>query len=217
MEDYVSLEPTAFERDAVSAAEPDDPSEDAPDDVTPAPDELISSETAPDDPVGGERAPDWTDEAGDDLLVARALQREHPQIDLRALLAQVIELRERQSTLARERQRAEFVRDLREQEDALRLSEPDFDLLEAISRYPAFRALILSGEPVERAFNYIDPERLRRASEQAIVERIRLRNARPQSIGAANASAQPIDPANMSEEELRRLDERVKRGERVTL
>jgi len=175
------------------------------------------NESASDIQDATEPAPDWTEEAGDDLLVARELHKAHPDADISGLLAQVIELRERQSTLERERQRAEFVRNLREQEDAIRADDPDFDLLSAISQSPALRALILSGEPLERALHYVDPERMRQKIEREIIERIRRRNARPQPMDAANARARPIDLDSMSEDELRRIDERVKRGERVTL
>jgi len=166
---------------------------------------------------GGEAGGDWSEAAGDDLLVARDLKKNHPEIDLRSLLAQVIELRERQSTIRQARQRAELVQSLRAQEDDIRRDDPGFDLTEAIRRSPAFRALILSGEPIERALNYIEPERLQGRIEAAILEKIRRRNERPQPIAAANARAQRIDPRYMSEEELRRIDERVKRGERIVL
>ena len=81
---------------------------------------------------------------------------------------------------------------------------------------PAFRALLLAGEPVDRALDYVRPERGARRAEAEAMDRIRRRNARPDPMARSGASAAP-DVSAMTEDELRRIDERVKRGERVVI
>ena len=53
--------------------------------------------------------------------------------------------------------------------------------------------------------------------EAEVLERLRMRNNRPEALRAGNSSAVHRDVSRMSEADLMRIDERVKRGERVVL
>ena len=165
----------------------------------------------------GAGASDWAEGAGEDLIAAREVQRINPDLDWPTILGHVTKWREGRTEFEMDRLRLEYVKSLREQEDAIREGEPEFDLSRAVGESPALRALILAGEPVARALEYAEPERAARRIEREVLERIRRRNARPEPIGAANGAEARFDPAGMTEGELRRLEERVRRGERVAL
>ena len=179
----------------------------------------------------------WEQEAGEDLILARELRRLHEGESTQEILAQLNEARDRQAAeqmnmppeelmalreqLTRRREqedaRHRFAQTLLRQEEALRRTQPDFDLAECIRRSPAFRALILAGEPVERAAAYLDPEAGRRLAEQQVAQRMRRRAGRPRSLSAPGPSRPQVTVDTMSEAELRRIDEKLKRGEHVRL
>ena len=179
----------------------------------------------------------WEEEAGEDLILARELRRLHEGESVQEILAQLNEARDRQAAerlnlepeelmalreqLMRRREqqdaRHRFAQALIAQEEAMRRMRPDFDLTECIRRSPAFRALILAGEPVERAAAYLDPEAGRRMAEQEVAQRMRRRASRPRSLSAPGPSRRQVTVDTMSEAELRRIDEKLKRGEHVRL
>lgn len=121
-------------------------------------------------------------------------QAQPPQPDRRALVAALIE-----------------------QEDRIRASEPDFDLYALLNESPPFRALILIGEPVEKALRYVRPEQEAQRAEAAVLERIRKRTLRPAGIDSRNRSAEPDPAERLDEDELRRIDALLKRGQKVYL
>ena len=131
--------------------------------------------------------------------------------ELMALREQLMRRREQQDA------RHRFAQTLIAQEEVMRRVKPDFDLTECIRRSPAFRALILAGEPVERAVAYLDPEAGRRLAEQEVAQRMRRRASRPRSLSAPGPSRRQVTVDTMSEAELRRIDEKLKRGEHVRL
>lgn len=179
----------------------------------------------------------WEEEAGEDLLLARELRRLHEGESAQEILAQLNEARDRQAaqrlnlppeelialrerlTRRREQQEARhrFAEALMRQEEEMRRIQPDFDLTQCIRSSPAFRALILAGEPVERAMGYLYPEAGRRLAEQQVAERMRRRAGRPHSLSAPGPRGRQATVDTMSEAELRRIDEKLKRGEHVRL
>ena len=99
--------------------------------------------------------------------------------------------------------------------------DPDFDLGQEMARNPMFGLMLAQGVEVERAYAFFHPEtaeaRLRKRVEAEVLERLRMRNNRPEALRAGNSSAVHRDVSRMSEADLMRIDERVKRGERVVL
>ncbi len=118
-------------------------------------------------------------------------------------------------------QRVAAVRRLMAEEEELRRSEPGFDLLQAVQQHPALRALLAAGEPLQRAWGYVRmDERMRdarRAGEEDVVRRIRERQALPEALAPGAAGEAGRDVARMSAQEIRRIDERLRRGEHVRL
>ncbi len=183
------------------------------------------------------RQQQWEQAAGEDLMLARALRRAHGGQDTQEILARLNAERDRQAAerlnmspeeltairdgLTRRRDqnkaRSEFARELMRQEAQVRSLRPDFDLAAAIEGSPAFRALILAGEPVARALAYLDPEGARREAEREVAERIRRRSRRAQPMNAAGRPARPLSIDTMTEAELRRIDDKLKRGEHVRI
>ncbi|NLG25501.1 MAG: hypothetical protein GX558_09105 [Clostridiales bacterium] len=185
----------------------------------------------------------WDSAAAEDLMLARELRRRYGDIDAGEALRALTNLRDRGAdaaeaadgapaepmpdaaaidearrhlaqTRARDEARAQFVRSLLKQEEAVRREHPDFDLARAIEQSPAFRALILAGEPVGRALDYLRPDEAMARAEQRVAERIRRRSLAPRPIVSANGRA-GAGVADMSDAQLRAIDEKLKRGERV--
>ena len=183
------------------------------------------------------RQSQWEQEAGEDLMLARELRRLHAGEDTAQILAHLNEARDRQAAcrlgmlpeelmqlreklLTRREQirsRHRFAQNLLQQEAKMRMTVPEFDLAEHVRCYPAFRALILVGEPVERALAYLNPEIGRKMAEQQIAQRMRRRAGRPKTLSAPGPSRRQITVDTMSEADLRRIDEKLKRGEHVRL
>ena len=112
--------------------------------------------------------------------------------ELMALRERLMRRREQQDA------RHRFAQTLIAQEEVMRRVKPDFDLTECIRRSPAFRALILAGEPVERAVAYLDPEAGRRLAEQEVAQRMRRRASRPRSLSAPGPSRRQVTVDTMS-------------------
>lgn len=180
----------------------------------------------------------WEQDAGEDLSLAREIRKIFAGEDAQTILERIARQQEpprlkqaqeqsaderqltqiRDELLAQKRARDErvaFARDLARQEAEIRLESEQFDLEQAMASSPAFRALVLSGEPVSRALDYIEPERRDQRVERALTERIRRRGLRPEGIGQANRPSVQAEDAQMSEEQLRAIDARLKRGEKV--
>ncbi len=115
-----------------------------------------------------------------------------------------------------ERQLA-FAKSLLEQEDAIRQTRPDFDLERMLREEGAFRALVLAGEPVERALQYIEPGEGAKRAEQEVLERIRRRATRPQAMGSVNRPGEVSAQERLNDDEISRIDAQLKRGHKVYL
>lgn len=107
-----------------------------------------------------------------------------------------------------------FARSLLQQEEALLEDYPDFQL-EAALNDGFVRMLVATGAPLKRVAEYIGMDaRLEQAKAQArseVIAGIRARSGRP----SPEAPGSPDAPQGMSDSEVRRIDERLKRGERV--
>ena len=183
------------------------------------------------------RQQQWEAAAGEDLLLARAIRSAHPGADTQEILSGLNRQRDEQAAQRlnmtseeleqlrdslrtrrdSERARSDFARELLRQEEDVRRNLPDFDLAGTISASPAFRALILAGEPVEKALAYLNPEQYARLAESRVAERIRKRCARAQPLSAAGRPHTPVTVDTMTEAELRRIDDKLKRGEHVKI
>lgn len=118
---------------------------------------------------------------------------------------------------ASQQRQLEFARHLLEQEDAIKKTRPDFDLEQMLREQSAFRALILAGEPVERAMAYVEPGEGVRKVEMEVVERIKRRGTRPQAMGSANRPPERSVEERLDDEEMGRIDAQLKRGHKVYL
>ena len=108
-------------------------------------------------------------------------------------------------------------RSLIAQEDEIRKTEPEFALQELMEASAAFRALVMAGERVAKALEYVQPERAQKRLEEEVLLRIRKRNLRPQGIGEQNKAPEPATEERLSESEMRRIDAQLKRGQKVYL
>lgn len=115
-------------------------------------------------------------------------------------------------------QHAAFLLGIAQQAEALSEKMP-FDLAREMEN-PVFAMLLATDAPLRDVMEYVHPElksqRLRADAEREVVERIRARNQRPAPLTRANASSQ-MDVAALTDEQIREIDRRVKRGERVVL
>ena len=127
---------------------------------------------------------------------------------------------EEEGLLPYEQERA-FLRRVQQGEQKVLAIDPDFDLGREMARNPMFGLMLAQGVEVERAYAFFHPEtaeaRLRKRVEAEVLERLRMRNNRPEALRAGNNSTVHRDVSRMSEADLMRIDQRVKRGERVVL
>lgn len=127
---------------------------------------------------------------------------------------------EQEGALPYEQERA-FLRRIQQGEQKVLAIDPDFDLGREMARNPMFGLMLAQGVEVERAYAFFHPEtaeaRLRKRVEAEVLERLRMRNNRPEALRAGNNSTVHRDVSRMSEADLMRIDQRVKRGERVVL
>jgi len=81
--------------------------------------------------------------------------------------------------------------------------------------------MVANGYDAKRVYEFFYPIRyrgnLKKTVEREVLDRIRLRNNRPQTISAANAALSVRDISRMSDEEIRAIDARIKRGEKVRI
>jgi hypothetical protein len=108
-----------------------------------------------------------------------------------------------------------------EAEGEIKREDPYFDMEQEIRRNPMFALMIANGYDPRRVYEFFYPIRargnLKKAVEREVMDRIRLRNRRPATMASPNAAMSIRDVARMSDEEIGRIDARVKRGERVRL
>jgi hypothetical protein len=115
--------------------------------------------------------------------------------------------------------------DLAAQGKALAQEYPEFDLMEEIRENPAFARMVAYGIPVSDAYEIAGQERLaerelsiRRDERRRVLEEIESRSvSMPPVDRTAGLSSPALDVTRMSEAELTRLAERVRRGERVVI
>lgn len=109
-----------------------------------------------------------------------------------------------------------FARSLMEQEQALGQQYPDFDLHQALSDH-FVRMLVAAGAPLERVAGYVCMDaRIQQAKQQArheVIEGIRARSNRPPT--EMPGTEQPA--SGLSDAQVRHIDARLKRGERVEI
>ncbi|MDL2225302.1 hypothetical protein LJC20_03720 [Eubacteriales bacterium OttesenSCG-928-M02] len=106
-------------------------------------------------------------------------------------------------------------------EQKIQENDPGFDMEKEFERNPMFALMLASGFDPQRVYSFFYPVEERRslkaAVEREVMDRIRLRNTRPVPMGSANTTGSQRDISRMTEEEIRDIDARVKRGERVRL
>lgn len=116
---------------------------------------------------------------------------------------------------------AEFLRGVQAGEMHIRKQDPGFDIALEMEHNPLFALMIAQGEDVKRVYDFFHPQesesRLRRSVEQEIIQRLRMRNNRPDALRSANAGKVSRDISGMSDNEIMEIDQRIKRGERVVL
>lgn len=114
-----------------------------------------------------------------------------------------------------------FLTEVIRAEEEIRKEDPYFDLGEELKRNPMFALMIANGYDAKRVYEFFYPIRhrgnLKKAVEREIMDRIRLRNTRPQTMGTANAAMSVRDISKLSDDEIRQIDARIKKGERVRL
>lgn len=115
------------------------------------------------------------------------------------------------------------MRQLHGQARELQKQYPGFDLTAELRRSPRFEALLLGGVDVRTAYQACHPEEClaaaaRRAEVQTL-EKVRSNRSRPSENGAGGT--QPVrlssDPSKWTREQMREVERRVQRGERITL
>lgn len=115
--------------------------------------------------------------------------------------------------------------DLAAQGNALAQEYPEFDLMEEIRENPAFARMVTCGMPVSDAYEIAGQQKLlerelsiRRDERRRVLEEIESRSVSlPPVDRTAGLSSPALDVTRMSEAELTRLAERVRRGERVVI
>ena len=114
-----------------------------------------------------------------------------------------------------------FLMSVVEAEEEIQREDPYFDMEQEIRRNPMFALMIANGYDPRRVYEFFYPIRargnLKKAVEREVMDRIRLRNRRPLTMASPHAAMNVRDVSRMSDEEIGRIDARVKRGERVRL
>ncbi len=150
-------------------------------------------------------------DAGMEEAVAQALAS-RMRLDAQDVLAAMMDAASPED-LRREAQNAALLR----QACAMRERNPEFDLSAAMQN-GALRALVEAGEPLEKAYAYVNLEqtlqRERDGAQQELMRSIAARGMRPAPLHGRGGFA-GADFANMPEEALRSIDERLRRGEKV--
>lgn len=108
-----------------------------------------------------------------------------------------------------------------EEEEAIKETMPEFDIVEFVKQNPMVSYLIAAGYPLTEIVDQFSGElRINQAKKQAeddVVERIRRRNSRPSSIGGYGSSNTTQSVRTMSDEQIEKIDKAVRAGKRVVL
>ncbi len=109
----------------------------------------------------------------------------------------------------------EFLALIKAQEDKMKETFPDFDLKSEMEKNPLFAVMLSFNQPVLNVYLYFNPQVLRSVLEKDIMENIKIRNLKPEHTqGSYNESAFNVD--NLTDKDMREIDNRVRRGERIT-
>lgn len=110
---------------------------------------------------------------------------------------------------------------IKNQETELKKEYPNIDLGGEIENDPFIAQMLARGYDVRSVFELKYPgmaeSRLMKTQRENVLQNIRTRNAKPRSIGSLGYSNSVRDVKNMSEEEIMRIDAKIKSGQRVTL
>lgn len=119
-----------------------------------------------------------------------------------------------------EQERA-FIRAVEKGKDAIMQMDPHFELQKELEENPMFALMIAQGIDAKRAYDFFYPKQsegqLRKSVEDEVLARIRMRNNRPRALDFSNTATTVRDISRMSDEEILDIDERIKKGERITL
>lgn len=157
----------------------------------------------------------WEREHQEALRQTRAETREQGRDDADIWLPQ-------QQMYARE---YAYFADLVAQANALAKECPEFDLMDELRQNPAFEEMVTNGVPVARAYEAVgqapltQKERsIRQDERRRVVEEMESRSQILPTVDRDPGLSGPaLDVTRLSEEELTRLAERVRKGERVVL
>ena len=134
---------------------------------------------------------------------------------------EVLEDTETPEVVDTEHDYSEDIEQIKNQEAELKKEYPSLDLSEEIENDPFIAQMLARGYDVRSIFELKYPgiaeNRLMKSQRDSVLENIRTRNARPRSIGSGGYFNSVRDVKNMSEEEIMRIDAKIKRGQRVTL
>ena len=115
---------------------------------------------------------------------------------------------------------SEDILKIKSQEAELKKEYPHIGLGEEMEKDPFIAQMLARGYDVRSVFELKYPgiaeSRLMKAQHENVLQNIRTRNSRPRSMGAGGYGS-VRDVKNMSEEEIMRIDAKIKRGQRVTL
>ncbi len=113
------------------------------------------------------------------------------------------------------------LKELFEEEEVIKETMPEFDIVEFVKQNPMVSYLIAAGYPLSEIVDQFSGElRINQAKKQAeddVVERIRRRNSRPSSIGGYGTSGMAQSVRTMSDEQIEKIDKAVRAGKRVVL
>lgn len=110
----------------------------------------------------------------------------------------------------------EFLAEIKLQEEELQKQIPEFDLASEIEKNPMFAVMLSFREPVERVYEYFNPEYVYKEIEKEILDRIKSRNLRPAHVEQRGKNG-GYDVNNLSAKDIEEIDKKVRRGERVEL
>lgn len=110
----------------------------------------------------------------------------------------------------------EFLAEIKFQEEELQKLIPEFNLATEIEKNPMFAVMLSFREPMQKVYEYFNPEYLYHEIEKEILDRIKARNLRPVHVEQRGKSG-VYDINNLSANDIAEIDKRVRRGERVEL
>lgn len=113
----------------------------------------------------------------------------------------------------------ELLRVLDRQAQQVKAQYPDFDPKEELAKNPRFGDLVRRGIDMLTAYQVCHQQEFLAAAQRQTMEKVRENRARPVENGTGGS--QPVrlgsDPSKWSREQLREIERRVQRGERIVL